>query len=211
MRHALQAVIAVLFAVLATPVSASLTHQAAIVEAAAERVDVDYVALITTAAIESRGNPKAKNPNSSAAGLFQFVDRTWRVYIKRYGSRYGFNHRTSKHNPRANALMAAHYMKDNERVLRRALKRQPVPGELYMAHLLGLGGALKVIKAPSHRTAAGLLPTSAAGNRKFFYTDKGKARTVRQFRDNMNWRFTTLGAQLEERFPRTEDNVVARI
>lgn len=211
MRHALQAIVAVLFAVLATPASASLAHQAAIVEAAAERVDVDYVALITTAAIESRGNPKARNPNSSAAGLFQFVDRTWRVYIKRYGGRYGFNHRTSKHNPRANALMAAHYMKDNERVLRRKLRRSPVPGELYMAHLLGLGGALKVMDASPHRSAASLLPSSAAGNRKFFYTDKGKPRTVRQFRDYMNWKLTSMGAVLEQRYPRSEDDVFARI
>lgn len=29
---------------------------------------------------ESGGNPKAKNPRSSASGLFQFIDSTWRAY-----------------------------------------------------------------------------------------------------------------------------------
>jgi hypothetical protein len=29
---------------------------------------------------ESHGNPRAENPSSSASGLFQFIDGTWRHY-----------------------------------------------------------------------------------------------------------------------------------
>lgn len=31
-------------------------------------------------ACESGGNPRAQNPSSSASGLFQFIDGTWRAY-----------------------------------------------------------------------------------------------------------------------------------
>ena len=31
---------------------------------------------------ESRGNPRAENPRSTASGLFQFLDGTWRHYAK---------------------------------------------------------------------------------------------------------------------------------
>ena len=32
---------------------------------------------------ESRGNPKAENPTSTASGLFQYIDGTWQHYAKR--------------------------------------------------------------------------------------------------------------------------------
>ena len=211
--RALQYLAILLIAFVTLPASAQVAHHRGVLAAAADRVDVDYISLLTVAHIESRGNAKAQNRNSSAGGLMGFTDRTWRAYIKRYGHHYGFNHRTSKYNPRANALMAAHYMKDNERVLRKVLKRQPVPGELYMAHLLGLGGAIKLFKTPGHRTAAYVLPTSAKGNKRYFYRDdgKGKPRTVQQFRDYMNWRFTSIGEQYAQRFSQSEDMVIARL
>jgi hypothetical protein len=34
---------------------------------------------------ESRGNPRAENPTSSASGLFQFLDGTWRAYARESG------------------------------------------------------------------------------------------------------------------------------
>lgn len=198
-----------LFAFLSLPTQAVVTTHRGTIEAAAERVNVEPVALMAMAHLESRGNAKAQNRKSTAGGLMGFTNQTWRAYIARYGKQYGFTHRTSKYNARANALMAAHYMKDNERVLRRVLHRQPQPGELYMAHLLGLGGAIKILKAPSHRKATNILPSSAAGNRPYFYANegKGKPRTVRQFRDYLNWQFTSIGS----RYDTSEDRVIARL
>lgn len=33
---------------------------------------------------ESRNNPLAKNPHSTAKGIYQFLDGTWRSYAQRY-------------------------------------------------------------------------------------------------------------------------------
>lgn len=52
---------------------------------------------------ESRFNPRAKNPSSTASGLFQFLDTTWAG--NRYGAA-GF----SVWSPFANAMGAAYHM-----------------------------------------------------------------------------------------------------
>jgi hypothetical protein len=41
---------------------------------------------------ESRGNPKAENPTSTASGLFQFVDGTWRHYAKHIPAAANYAH-----------------------------------------------------------------------------------------------------------------------
>ena len=41
---------------------------------------------------ESHGNPKAENPASSASGLFQFIDGTWRHYAKRIPAARKYGH-----------------------------------------------------------------------------------------------------------------------
>ena len=44
----------------------------------------------------------------------------------------------------------------------------------YMAYFLGNGGANKILKAPTTKTAAELLPEAASKNQKLFY-DNGNA------------------------------------
>lgn len=209
--RALQYLAFLLIATFSMTSQASVAHHRGTLEAAAERVDVDVVTLMTVAHIESRGNAKARSKYSTAGGLMGFTDPTWRAYIKKYGKRYGFTYRTSKYNPRANALMAAHLMKDNEVFLRKLLKRQPTQGDIYIAFLLGEPKAKKLFKAGLDRRAAHVLPRAAAGNKKFFYTDKGKPRTVRQFRDYMNWRFTSIGEQYAKQFNLGEDTMFVKL
>lgn len=93
-----------------------------------------------TAAIESSGNPNAQNPNSSAGGLFQFIDST----AKQYGL-------TNKMDPVASTEAAARLAADNKAVLSRALGREPTAGELYLAHQQGGGGATKLLANPNAR------------------------------------------------------------
>lgn len=96
--------------------------------------------LSRTASIESRNDPNARNPNSSAEGLFQFTDRTARGY--------GLN---NKFDPVASTDAAGRLAADNRAALKRALGRDPTPGELYLAHQQGAGGAIKLLSNPNAR------------------------------------------------------------
>lgn len=104
---------------------------------AATRYGVDPRAMLAIGKIESGLRPDAQNPRSSAGGLFQFIDSTAR--------QYGL---TNKMDPAANADAAARLARDNSEILMRALGRAPTPGELYLAHQQGAGGATKLLANP---------------------------------------------------------------
>ena len=93
--------------------------------------------LTTTAQIESGMNPNAQNPNSSAAGLFQFIGST--------AAQYGL---TNPLDGRASARAAAELAADNREVLRSVLGRDPTGEELYLAHQQGSGGARALLSNP---------------------------------------------------------------
>ncbi len=48
-----------------------------VIRSAAEEFDVDPVVMLNLAQCESGMRPEAKNPKSSAAGLYQYLDTTW--------------------------------------------------------------------------------------------------------------------------------------
>lgn len=101
------------------------------------RLPAGYLA--QTAQIESGGNPAAANPNSSARGLFQFIDST----ARQYG--------VDPMDPASSTDGAARLAADNAATLRQALGREPTPGELYLAHQQGGGGAAKLLANPNAR------------------------------------------------------------
>lgn len=104
--------------------------------AAARGVDPAY--LTRLAAVESGGNINAANPNSSARGPFQFINST----AKQYGL-------TNPTDPASSADAAARLTLDNKAALTTALGREPTPGELYLAHQQGAGGASKILGNPN--------------------------------------------------------------
>ncbi len=127
---------------------------------------------------ESGANPSAVNPNSSAAGVGQFINSTWLSVIKKYRPDIAAGHsdsqllalRTSK-TPEAVALnreMVGRYAEDNGRSLQAA--GVPVnDATLYLAHFLGPGDAAKVAKADAAQPVAGLVNSaSLAANREVF-------------------------------------------
>lgn len=111
-----------------------------IINEAAARYGVSPSALSVIAGIESNYNPYAKNPRSSAGGLFQFIDATARDY--------GLDNRFD---PVQASDAAARLARDNSQVLARVLGRQPTAGELYLAHQQGAGGASKLLENPNAR------------------------------------------------------------
>lgn len=121
-----------------------------IITGAAQRYGVDPQALLRVAEIESGLDPNARNPNSSAGGLFQFIDST--------AGQYGL---ANKFDAYESADAGARLMRDNAAGLRSALGRDPSGAELYLAHQQGLGGARKILGNPD-APLAGLVGDSAA-------------------------------------------------
>lgn len=98
---------------------------------------VDPLKMITIADIETGGkfNANAKNPNSSAAGIFQQTDANWADYGGG-GNRY---------DPRASTIGAVRFA----RAIKDAYGREPTAGELYLAYQQGPGLAKRLIENPN--------------------------------------------------------------
>lgn len=120
---------------------------------------------------ESGGNPNARASTSSASGLFQFTNSTWRAMVRKYGREYGIKF-SDKASPDAQRVMAELLAQENSAVLSKALGREPTGGEIYLAHFAGAGGAKKLLTANPSTPAARILPDAAKANRSIFYDGK---------------------------------------
>lgn len=152
-----------------------------IITESAKRVGVDPGIPLVFAAAESGFNPNARagssNGNhSSASGLMQFVDGTWRGVMKQHGAKYGIDPSTPQTDPRAASLLGAEYIKDNMKAIS-GVRPNPTAGDVYMAHFLGAGGAKKFFSQDQNQPAAIGMPKEAASNRSIFYDKSGRART----------------------------------
>jgi hypothetical protein len=183
---------------------------------AARSTGISFEYLITTAQIESRLNPKAQAPTSSASGLYQFIDQTWLGTLKQDGAALGLGQyadaigktadghytvtdpamRTEimrlRDDPSASALMAGAFTRNNATQLASAIGRQPSEGELYIAHFLGYGGAAKLIATASKQPQANavrMFPRAAGANRSVFYNRQGNARSVSGVYGELNRRY----------------------
>ncbi len=78
--------------------------------------------------------------------------------------------------------MAAEYAQANGAKLRQELGREPLAGDLYLAHFLGPSGAVKFLTAleqAPETSAASVLPAAADANRAVFYArEDGRALSV---------------------------------
>lgn len=118
--------------------------------AAAEAEGVDPLLLTAIGRAESRLDPNAKNPKSSAAGIFQFTSGT--------GTRQGLATDARKSSVAAQSRAAARLTASNTADLTRALGGDPSPGEVYLAHVLGSPRAVKVLSADPDTPLKELLP-----------------------------------------------------
>lgn len=163
--------------------------------AASRMVGVDEKLMAVMAAIESSFDATAKAGTSSASGLYQFIDGTWKDMIKKYGGKYGIKPGTSRNEPRANALMGAEYIKENVAALTKVLKRPLTDTDIYFAHFLGSGGATKLLTANPDEIGAKILPGPAAANRSIFYDPNGQPLTVAQIYKLVQNRVMNKGKQ----------------
>lgn len=171
----------------------------------AEKTGAAFDYLLSTAQRESSLNPSAKAGSSSATGLFQFIEQTWLGVMKQDGPALGLGSyadaitaRSSggytvsdpaarqaildlRRDPEIASAMAGALTRRNADALSEALGREPNRADLYAAHLLGVRGALTLIRAAENapgRSAATDLPEAAAGNRGLFFDRAGRARSA---------------------------------
>ena len=160
--------------------------------AAAKVVGVDPGLLAGMAAQESGFQPGIRAKGSSATGLFQFLDGTWKQMLKQYGPKYNIPAGTPATNGAANAILGAQYVKDNIEALRKVTNNVQ-PGDAYLAHFLGLGGARKALKAGDNASFASLFPQAARANPSYSGTI-GQVRA--QLTNNMFAKHRSFGVDV---------------
>ncbi|MDR3567001.1 MAG: transglycosylase SLT domain-containing protein [Syntrophobacteraceae bacterium] len=118
----------------------------------ANNAGLDPTTALTIATIESGLNPAAKNPDSSAQGLFQHLDSTWQGLGGTPENRS---------DPNAQIAIGIKGLKADQDQLAAALNREPQPWELYLAHQQGVAGAEKLLQADQSSRAADIASDKA--------------------------------------------------
>ena len=162
---------------------------------ATDAVGTDSTYLMVVAARESSFDPRKRAHRTSATGLYQFTAKTWLRSVRAFGERHGLGEYAKqivvdergavsmrngparakllrlRADPRFSALMAAELARDNEQRLTHRLGRPVAPAEIYMAHLLGVNEAARVIekaRSAPQTPGARLLPAAARSNPDLF-------------------------------------------
>ena len=163
--------------------------------AAAPGAGGDYFSALR--AQESAGDPNARNPRSSATGLYQFTDATWRDVVNSPEGRAAGLTPEGRTDPRQAEIGARIFTAGNEQALR-AAGHDPTPGNLYMAHFLGRAGGPAFLGAL--RTNPDAPATSAVGagvaqaNPTIFFHPDGRPRTVAEVYALQTRRFGNVAA-----------------
>ena len=178
------------------------------IQRAATRTGVDFAYLVKKAATESSFNPTAQAKGSSARGLYQFINSTWLNTLDKHAAEIGRGDLADaitkkadgtltvadpakrreimalRDDPEMSATMAAELASDNAETIKSKTGKTDVTGtDLYLAHFLGAGGAtslLSKLKDCPNAPACNVVPEAAAANRSVFYTDGGRARSVKE-------------------------------
>jgi len=147
---------------------------------AANALGVSSGFMLAMAKQESGFNPNAKASTSSARGLFQPLEATWKELVGKYGKSTGVT-LSQINDPAANSLMAAYLLRDNIASLTRNGITKIGYTEMYAAHFLGSSGARKLLSNLSDSIlAASILPSAAKSNRNVFYNRDGTPRSTNE-------------------------------
>ena len=121
---------------------------------------------------------------SSAKGLYQFINSTWRSMVDRYGKQYGLTY-GGVLDARQNAIAGSLYARENQGILRKA-GIEANAADLYMAHFLGPGGAIKFIRKLRANPNASALTGASTGqinaNKSIFYRGHYEKVGARKYR-----------------------------
>lgn len=139
-------------------ISGKNRHNQQIIAEEATKAGIDPSIMLAMAHIETGGsfNERAKNPGSSASGLFQFMKGT--------RGRYGLDGNTV-FDARKNSAAGAKMLNENRAYFKKQFGREPSAGELYLMHQQGVGGGTALMANP-HALAVDVLTRAHKGNRK---------------------------------------------
>lgn len=206
------------------PAGANAVSPSRLIAQAAERTGADFDFLMRTASRESGFDAGARAATSSAAGMFQFIEQTWFAMVARYGDQHGMAEEAAsiqqnadgrfhiadparrdavlnlRFDPQAASYMAGELAAENASRIESAIGRSPSSGELYAAHFLGAGGAIRLIEGvqenPQQR-ADQLFPNAAAANRPVFY-DNGRALNAAELMEKLTGEAATLTREVAQ-------------
>ena len=142
--------------------------------AALPEISESYLASIRQA--ESGGNDAAANPNSTAVGRYQFLEGTWADVMARHP--YLGLTKDGRLDPNQQERAIRAFTNDNAKILQ-ASGFQPTNGNLYAAHFLGVGDAVRVLKSGGDQELINILSPGVISANSFL-----KGMTVSQFQ---NW------------------------
>lgn len=169
----------------------------------------DHALLFSLAWRESRCDPEARNPASTARGLMQFTRAAWLEAVRDHGEAHGLasyavamatDRGTGEITVRDRRLLAELLMlRDDSRLsaalamarlerekasLAPVLRRPVTHADLYMVHFLGPDGARRFLRelarAPSRRASDAVGPDSVAANRNVFVASDGRHLSLRE-------------------------------
>ena len=106
------------------------------IQAAAQERGLDPDVLLRFAHAESSLDPNAKAKTSSARGLFQVINKTW----KEHGGK-------DRNDVNEQIRVGADVVASNQQSFKRKFNREPSAAELYAYHVLGPTGAPQLLKA----------------------------------------------------------------
>lgn len=141
--------------------------------------------LITAIAFKESGLGRNKyNRGSGTAGVMQFTRTTWRSSLKATHKELGLPSNVSVYNDRANILVAANDLAINKVALKKVLRRTPTDGELYMTHLIGFNGALKILQGKPNAPISRYVKLYPGNIALTHY--RGRPLTVTKFKERLN-------------------------
>lgn len=136
--------------------------------------------LKTVAMIESSGDPSAKAKTSSASGMFQFTDRTWKETVKAMDKDYTADDRFD---PKKATEVMEFFTQRQKAQLEKSTGKAASDVDMYMAHFLGAAGAGKFLNAmsasPDASAAETVGPRAASANKSIFYKND-QARSLQE-------------------------------